>query len=70
MEVRDRWGNSPLLSAAESGQVKAVRTLIELGADLEGRDENGRTPFIAAVNAGNHRTMAVLVQHGAKVELL
>lgn len=69
MEVRDRWGNSPLLRAAESGQVKAVRTLIELGADLEGRDENGRTPFIGAVNARNHKTMAVLVQHGAKALL-
>ncbi|MDH4216688.1 MAG: ankyrin repeat domain-containing protein, partial [Gallionella sp.] len=44
--------NDDLLSAAESGNVKAASRLLAAGADINTRDQNGDTPFHAAARAG------------------
>ncbi len=58
-----------LVSAAGRGDAKAVRRLLERGADVEARDGTGRTPLIAAAY-GNHLEVArLLIEAGADVNV-
>jgi uncharacterized protein len=56
-----------LISAAERGDARAVRRLLEEGASVDARDEGSRTALIAAAY-GNHLSVArSLIEAGADV---
>jgi hypothetical protein len=62
---RYRAATASLLSAAERGDVLALKTAIASGANLDGRDEQGWTALFHAANRGKTETLKVLIEEGA-----
>lgn len=59
--------NMRLISAAEQGDVEAVKELLDEGAGVDARDDNERTALVAAAY-GNHLDVAeTLIKAGADV---
>lgn len=57
-----------LAAAAGSGQVKAVRLLMEAGADVNEASGNGVTPLMRAAEGGHVDVMEMLVAAGASAD--
>jgi ankyrin repeat protein len=57
----------PLLGAAVSGKVEAIRYLLDCGVDVEQRDKWGNTPLIEAAYEGHLEAVRYLLDSGAKV---
>src|SRR5690606_33374337 len=61
-------GRKPLMLAARSGRVEAVRILLEHGADPNASEiERGTTALMQAADQGHADVMAVLIEHGADI---
>jgi uncharacterized protein len=56
-----------LISAAERGDARAVRRLLEEGASVDARDEGGRTALIAAAYGNRLSVARSLIEAGADV---
>ncbi|CAF1331675.1 unnamed protein product [Adineta ricciae] len=76
VNVQNRYGVSPLLLCAESGNQELVRALVEAGADVnvtpqgELAEENllaGQTPLFGAAKKGHVEICEYLIQNGANV---
>lgn len=59
---------TPLCYASFIGNAKAVRLLIEKGADVHYRDSNGDTPLILAALTGNIEEIEILLRAGADID--
>lgn len=59
---------TPLISAARRGDVAAVESLIEEGADIDATDEEGWTALERASSAGQLETVKLLLKKGARPE--
>nr|XP_057917458.1 ankyrin repeat domain-containing protein 12 isoform X2 [Doryrhamphus excisus] len=64
---RNERGETPLHMAAIRGDVKQVRELISLGADVNVKDFAGWTPLHEACNLGYYDVAKVLIAAGAEV---
>lgn len=60
---------SPLLFASRSGDVTALKTLIDKGADLDRQDEEGFSAIMLAAREGHVDAFRLLVFSGANVKL-
>jgi len=58
-------GESPLHGVASVGNVRAVKVLLEAGADPNTRDNNGNSPLHRAASSGSGETVKVLLEAGA-----
>lgn len=71
INVRDKYGETPLMKASASGiGIKPLTRLVELGADMEAADNKGNTALHHA--AGNGRTnkpLDYLLRSGASVNV-
>ncbi|KAM9851000.1 uncharacterized protein ankrd50l [Aulostomus maculatus] len=68
MEHVDNEGWTALRSAAWGGHSKAVRLLLDAGADVDGCDGEGRTALRAAAWGGHEETVLTLLDYGAEVD--
>ena len=50
VDVKDVYGMTPLMIAAQVGRSKAARELVDAGATLDARDRKGRTALMIAVS--------------------
>jgi ankyrin repeat protein len=57
-----------LLMAAESGQQKVLRLLLEKGADVNAIDEWCNTPLTWAASRGDEMMVQLLLEKGADIE--
>ena len=48
-------------------KAKAVRALLEKGADVNTKDKSCSTPLHLASSEGSYETMRILIEHGADV---
>jgi hypothetical protein len=62
----DAYGNSPLILAAEQGNLEVVNELIGLGADTRWHTDNGRTALTAALQGG-YTLIAIALLNAALV---
>lgn len=58
----------PLHDAASAGDVTAVKSLLDAGADRDSKDKNGETPLNLAILAGHDDVALMLLEAGASVE--
>jgi len=56
---------SPLLSAAEKGDIAKIRKLLEKGEPVNARDKNGMTPLQLATLGDHVESALLLMEHGA-----
>jgi ankyrin repeat protein len=67
-ERQTQKGQSPLSKAAEYGNMRVVKLLLEKGADLDSEDKHGQTPLLLASRKGNVEVVKLLLEKGANVE--
>lgn len=68
LEVRDYEGKTPLVLAADFGQVEILRHIIKKGANIESRDNCSWTALIWSAFWGNIEAVKLLVENGANIE--
>ena len=56
---------SPLISAANKGDVQTVRRLLDTGANVHEKDIQGRTPLMRATENGHTHVVKTLLERGA-----
>lgn len=69
IETLNRERSPVLVMWTERGHIRAVRRLLELGADPNCRDENGSTPLHQAAWHANADGVRLLLKHGADPSL-
>ena len=65
LEKRDRFGNTPLLTAVQQGHRRICKLLISRKADVNSQNKEGNTPLHYAAMYGYHKLFGYLVKHGA-----
>jgi len=76
LELRDTYGNTPLIHAAHNGnknysdtQQKIIKLLIDRGANVNAQNNNGPTALIYAAHNKNKEIVKLLVDAGANVNI-
>lgn len=64
----DSERETPLMRAAHYGDLDALQTLMQAGAEIEARSNWGQTPLIAAARGGAADVIEALIYAGANVE--
>jgi hypothetical protein len=59
----DEHGRTPLMKAAEEGNTKGIRSLLQQGADLSLQDKDGNTALFHAAKNGHDEAVRILAQH-------
>ena len=62
-------GVTPLMSAAEEGDVATIEALIKQGANVNQGDKHGVTALLIAAIYGQKPAVEALIKHGANVDL-
>lgn len=65
---RDNNYVTPLMTAARSGTIEAVKKLLDSGAELESGDDGDRTPLMYAASASNREMLNLLLLRGANID--
>lgn len=63
--VRNAAGYTPLMLAARSGKIEAMRFLLERGASYNVADSDGRSLIELSIHWGNPEVISLLQEHGA-----
>jgi len=64
--ARGKLGRTPLIEAAELGDVKHVKVLLAVGADVRLKDESGNTALRVAALQHHQTVIRLLKQAGAR----
>ncbi|XP_020794664.2 LOW QUALITY PROTEIN: protein TANC1-like [Boleophthalmus pectinirostris] len=67
LEVANRRGMVPLLSASKHGHTQVAEMLIKQGADINVTDKQGRNALILAASEGHTGTLDLLMAKGASL---
>ncbi|WCJ19941.1 hypothetical protein M5689_002210 [Euphorbia peplus] len=65
LDLRDNAGRTPLILAANKGDIRCVRALVESGADKNCRSKDGRTALHRAAVNGDRRMVEMLIEMDA-----
>lgn len=62
--------SNELFSAAVSGNIARLQTLLSKGIDINSKTESGRTAVMGASFKGNYRIVKALLAYGADVNIV
>ncbi|RDD41952.1 Fibronectin type 3 and ankyrin repeat domains protein 1 [Trichoplax sp. H2] len=65
IDLPDRYGLSPLMSAAQKGYYEVCEILIANNADVNRKNANGKTSFMLACFMGHLKIVRLLLKNGA-----
>lgn len=65
LEARNHLGDTPLHTVCTWGDVSAVKTLLEAGANVNARGDMDGGPLFNAVISGNADVIRILLENGA-----
>lgn len=68
VEVKNNFGVTPLIWAANNNHLETMKALINRGADVEAKANNGRTPIMWAATWGHVAIAEHLLSVGAKID--
>lgn len=70
IDVKDKGGRTPLITASKNGSLDAVNYLLSNGAEIRAVDNHGQSAFTAALGLKkvNLDMLKILVAHGADVD--
>ena len=68
IDSKDEDGKTALMRAAEDGDTKKVKSLIDKGAAIEARDDTNWTALMRAAWYGSTETVELLIEKGADIE--
>lgn len=70
VNIRDKYGHTPLHRAASLGHEKIVHLLLyQLNIEIDVQDNEGNTPLHLACEDGNNSVAIVLVTKGANIKI-
>lgn len=69
VDVRNEYGQTPLIVAAISDKPKAIEELVKLGAALNAQENSGNSALLRALALNNYGAIWKLVKLGADVSL-
>jgi len=69
VDTRDFEQNTPLITAANDGNLEKVKELLGQGAHPDSQNIHGHTPLLSALTRGNLQIAALLITRGANVHL-
>ncbi|XP_072236911.1 protein TANC1-like [Leuresthes tenuis] len=67
LEIPNRRGMVPLLSATKHGHIQVAELLLKQGADINVSDKQGRTALMLAASEGHTSTVELLLSKGASL---
>ncbi|XP_067352202.1 protein TANC1-like isoform X1 [Channa argus] len=67
LEIPNRRGMPPLLSATKHGHTQVAELLLKQGADINVSDKQGRTALMLAASEGHMSTVELLLSKGASL---
>ena len=67
-DVKDVYGETPLMMAAYNDNAAVAAMLVQHGADVDAKDHQGGTALIMAASFGNLRVARILLNAGANKE--
>lgn len=67
-EARTAADEGQLLRAGDTGDLKAIRRLLDAGTPIEAVDGRGHTPLLHAARAGRDDAVTLLLSRGAKLD--
>ena len=68
IEARNKYGRTPLHTAARLGNAETIAALLEAGEDIEARDKHGWTPLHRAAAWSTAETVTTLLEAGANAK--
>jgi ankyrin repeat protein len=68
LNLKDKWGQTPLHLAVNKNNKTLVQWLIEHGAYIDAKDKRGRTPLYIAVMNYNIEIIQLLLSRGARLD--
>ncbi len=68
VNLKDRYGETPLHYAAENGSTRMAEFLIASGADVNAKNAKGETPLHSATLWGYRQMVELLIAHGADLK--
>eukprot|EP00798_Chlamydomonas_sp_ICE-L_P029965 gene29965-biopygen11725 len=69
VNIQDKYGYSPLHSAAMNGHVECIKTLLDCGAEVNIQDKVGSSPMHCAAWEGRMECIKTLLASGAMVTI-
>jgi ankyrin repeat protein/predicted DNA-binding WGR domain protein len=69
VDVRDKWGNTPLSYAAQRGSVISTLYLLKNGANIDNVNEDGNTPLNICLINGHQNEAIFLIQRNCSLKV-
>ena len=67
VNMKDRHGHTPLMDAAKSGDIEAVKDLLKRGADVDALSEKEKTALHYSAANGHVEVVKLLLEYGAMI---
>jgi ankyrin repeat protein len=69
VDVRDKWGNTPLSYAAQRGSVISTLYLLKNGANIDNVNDDGNTPLNICLINGHQNEAIFLIQRNCNLKV-